>query len=62
MMCSTYEQEWQDFESHHGASILQEAPHLRQLLPTLDGARHHTLWEMQPRAREVSEGARAPEL
>jgi hypothetical protein len=46
----------------YGASILQEAPHLRQLLPTLDGAQHDTLREMQPSTLEVPEGARAPEL
>ena len=42
MMCPTDEQERQESESH-GASVLQEAPHLRQLLPTLDGARHDAL-------------------
>lgn len=60
-MCSTDEQQWQESESY-GASVLQEAPHLRQLLPTLDGARHDTLREMQPGAREVPEIAPAPEL
>ena len=46
----------------YGASVLQEAPHLRQLPPTLDGTRHYTLREMQPSTLEVPEGARAPEL
>jgi hypothetical protein len=50
----TYEQEWQESESY-GASVLQEAPHLRQLPPTLDGARHDTLREMQSGTLEVPE-------
>ena len=45
-----------------GASVLQEAPNLRQLLSALDGARHDTLREMQSSTLEVPEGARAPEL
>jgi hypothetical protein len=61
MMCPTDEQQSQESESH-GASVLQEAPHLRQLPPALDGARHDTLWEMQPGTLEVSEIAPAPEL
>ena len=60
MMCPTDEHEWQESESH-GASVLQEAPHLRQLPPALDGARHDALREMQPGAREVPEIAPAPE-
>ena len=60
-MCPTDEQERQESESY-GASVLQEAPHLRQLPPTLDGARHDALREMQPGAREVPEIAPAPEL
>ncbi len=46
----------------YGASVLQEAPHLRQLPPTVDGARHDTLRGMQPGALEVPEGANATEL
>ena len=45
MMCSTDEQQWQE-SGWNGASVLQEAPHLRQLLPTLDCARYDTLREM----------------
>ena len=55
------EHERQESESH-GASVLQEAPNLRQLLPTLDGTQHYTLPEMQPSTLEVPEGERAPEL
>ena len=61
MICSTDGQERQHSESH-GASILQGAPHLCQLLPALDGARHDALREMQPGAREGTEGTTAPEL
>ena len=61
MMCSTDEQRWQDSESN-GACVLQEAPHLRQLFPTLDGARHDTLREMQSGTFEVPEIPLAPEL
>jgi len=61
MMCSTDEQQRQE-SGWHGTSVLQEAPHLRQLLPTLDCARYDTLREMQPGTREVSEIAIAPEL
>ena len=61
MMCSTDEQQWQE-SGWNGASVLQEAPHLRQLLPTLDRAPHDALREMQPGTREVSEIAHAPEL
>jgi hypothetical protein len=55
------EHERQEPESY-GASVLQEAPHLRELLPTLDGTGHDALPEMQPSTLEVPEGARAPEL
>ena len=55
-MCSTDEQQWQE-SGWNGVSLLQEAPHLRQLPPTLDGARHNTVQEMQPGAREGTEGA-----
>jgi hypothetical protein len=55
------EQERQESE-RYGAGVLQEAPHLRQLLPTLDGARHYTLREMQLSTLQVPEGERAPEL
>jgi hypothetical protein len=61
MMCSTDEQQWQK-SGWNGASVLQEAPHLRHLLPTLDRAWHDSLREMQPGAREVLEVAPAPEL
>jgi hypothetical protein len=39
MMCPTDEQEGQESGSY-GAGVLQEVPHLCQLPPTLDGARH----------------------
>jgi hypothetical protein len=45
MMGSTDEQQWLE-SGWNGASVLQEAPHLRQLLPTLDGSRHDALREM----------------
>ena len=61
MMCSTDEQQWQE-SGWNGASVLQEAPNLRDLLSTLDGARHDSLREMQPGALEVPEIAPAPEL
>jgi hypothetical protein len=61
MMCSTDEQHGQESE-WNGASILQEAPHLRHLLPTLDRAWHDSLREMQPGALEVSEITPASEL
>ena len=61
MMCSTNEQQWQE-SGWNGTSVLQEAPHLRQLLPTLDRAPHDALREMQPGTREVSEIAPAAEL
>jgi hypothetical protein len=61
MICSTDEQQRQE-SGWNGASVLQEAPHLRQLLPTLDRARYDTLREMQSGAREVSEIAPAAEL
>jgi hypothetical protein len=61
MMCSTDEQQWQESE-WNGASVLQEAPHLRQLLPSLDRARHDSLREMQPGALEIPEIASASEL
>ena len=61
MMCSTDEQEEQKSE-WHVASVLQETPYLRQLLPTLDGARHDALQEMQPGALEVPEITPATEL
>jgi len=57
----TYEQEWQECGSY-GASVLQEAPHLRQLPPALDGARHDALREMQSGTLEVPEIASAAEL
>jgi hypothetical protein len=41
-MCPTDEQQSQEPESH-GASVLQEASNLRQLLTSLDGAPHHTV-------------------
>ena len=60
MMCgSTHERNWQKSGSY-GASVLQEAPHLRQLLPTLDRARHDALREMHPSAFEVPENPLAP--
>ena len=58
MMCSTDEQQWQESE-WNGACVLQEAPHLRDLVPTLDRAWHDSLREMQPGALEVSEIAPA---
>jgi hypothetical protein len=61
MMCSTDEQHAQE-SGWNGASVLQEAPHLRQLLQTPDCARYDTLREMQPGALEVSEIAPASEL
>jgi hypothetical protein len=61
MMCSTDEQKWQE-SGWNGASVLQEAPHLRDLLPTPDRAWHDTLREMQPGAFEVPEIAPASEL
>jgi hypothetical protein len=61
MMCPNDEQESQQSE-WHGACVLQEALHLRHLLPTLDGARYDTLREMQLGALEVPEIAPAPEL
>jgi hypothetical protein len=42
MMGLTDEREWQE-SGRHGASILQEAPHLRQLPPPLDGSRHNAV-------------------
>jgi hypothetical protein len=48
------DQEWQE-SVWHGASVLQGAPHLRQLLPALDPARHDALREMQSGALEVPE-------
>src|ERR1700730_10060814 len=45
MMCgSTDEHNWQE-SGRYGARVLQEAPHLRQLPPTLDGTPHNTLRE-----------------
>ena len=61
MICPTDEQEQQQSE-RHGASLLQEAWHLRQLPPTLDGARDDPMPEMQPGTLEAPEGARATEL
>ena len=61
MMCSTDEQQRQE-SGWNGASVLQEAPYLRQLLPTLDCARYDTLREMQPGTREVPEIPPASEL
>ena len=61
MMCSTDEQQRQE-SGWNGASVLQEAPNLRDLLSTLDGARHDSLREIQPGALEVPEIAPAPEL
>jgi hypothetical protein len=61
MMCSTDEQQRQE-SGWKGASVLQEAPHLRDLLPTLDRAWHDSLREMQPGALEVPEIAPASEL
>jgi hypothetical protein len=61
MMCSTDEEQWQE-SGWNGASVLQEALHLRQLLQTPDCARFDTLREMQSGAREISEIAPAPEL
>jgi hypothetical protein len=62
MMCdSTDEHNWQE-SGRYGARVLQEAPHLRQLPPTLDGTPHNTLREMQSGTLEVSEIAPAPEL
>jgi hypothetical protein len=49
MMCSTDEQQRQE-SGWNGASVLQEAPNLRDLLSTLDRARHDSLREMQPGA------------
>jgi hypothetical protein len=46
-MCSTDEQQRQE-SGWNGASVLQEASNLRDLLSTLDGARHDSLREMQP--------------
>jgi hypothetical protein len=57
----TDEQEWQE-SGWHGASVLQEASHLRQLPPTLDRTRDDTLREMQSSTFEVPEGARAQKL
>ena len=57
----TDEQESQQSECL-GASVLQEAPHLRPMSPAQDGARHNSMREMQPVAREVTEGANPPEL
>jgi hypothetical protein len=54
MMCSTDEQQRQESE-WNGASALQEAPNLRDVLSTLDGARHDSLREMQPGALAVPE-------
>jgi hypothetical protein len=42
MMGSTDEHEWPESE-HYGASVLQEAPHLRQLPSPLDGSRHNAV-------------------
>ena len=61
MMCSTDEQQGQE-SGWNGASVLQEARHLRQLRPALDCARYDTLREMQSGAREIPEIAPAPEL
>jgi hypothetical protein len=58
MMCSTDEQQRQE-SGWNGASVLQEAPHLRDLLPTLDRAWHDSLREMQPGALEAPEIAPA---
>jgi hypothetical protein len=44
MMCSTDEQQRQE-SGWNGASVLQEAPNLRDLLSTLDRARHDSLRE-----------------
>ena len=49
MMCSTDEQQRQE-SGWNGASVLQEAPNLRDLLSTLDRARHDSPREMQPGA------------
>src|SRR5258708_33962498 len=43
MMCSTDEEQWQE-SGWNGASVLQEAPHLRQLLPSLDRAPAAAQW------------------
>ena len=61
MMWSTNEQQWQE-SGWNGAGVLQEAPHLRQLLPTLDRAPPDALREMQAGAREIPEIPPAPEL
>jgi hypothetical protein len=60
MMCSTDEQQRQ--ESGWNGASLQETPNWRDLLSTLDGARHDSLREMQPGALEVPEIAPAPGL
>jgi hypothetical protein len=39
MMCLTDEQQWHESASY-GTSVFQDAPHLCQLLPTLDGSQH----------------------
>jgi hypothetical protein len=57
----TNEHTWQESESH-GAFVLQEALHLRQLPPALDGAPHDTLQEMQSSTLEVPEIAPEAEL
>jgi hypothetical protein len=54
MMWSTDEEQRQE-SGRNGTSVLQEAPHLRDLLATLDRAWHDSLREMEPGALEVPE-------
>src|SRR5271169_1189887 len=61
MMCSTDEQQWQESE-RYGASVLQEARHLRRLPPPLGGSRNNTVRQMQPSTSEVTESTIQPEL